>query len=80
MRPKNTFVVDLPVSVPNVERRSLFRWMNIQFTGKETMSLGIKCSKEHQDAFYDLCRGRVIRLTIRVDKDGNWELIKSKIL
>lgn len=62
------------------DRSAAFRWINLQHAGKELIPLTESVSNAHRDAAYALVRGRVVDLTFETDKDGNWKLLKAKLV
>ena len=74
MSAKNIFIAEVSISLPhNCEAE---RWLNLQHYGKESIPLHIKCSKEHVDAAYNLHRVRKINLKFKINKNGDWKLVK----
>ena len=73
---KNTFVAEVNISLPCEGKVELNRWLNLQHTGKELISLTEKVSREHKEAAYALHRCRRYRMKFRINKRGDWKLMK----
>lgn len=78
---RNTFTIRQGVHLNDgPERTAAFRWINLQHAGKELIPLDEKVSTPHKDAAYAVCRGRIVDLTFEVTKDGDWKLLKAKLV
>lgn len=72
-----TMVVNFP---KGKEGKRALHWLNVQYTGKPTMPLEEKCAEDHVEATHNLFCSRVVRLTIEIDKQGNWKLLESVLV
>jgi len=75
----NQFEVVTSVSMEGFSENRIFRWINLQYEGRELIPLNVKCSKKHQDAAWKVKMSRAVILTFEVNKNGSWKLIKSKL-
>lgn len=78
---KNSFSGSLPVRLEDgPERQKILRWLCVEHTGKIQLPLNQSATKEHREATYDFIRGGMIRVTVEVDKNGQMQLLKAKML
>ena len=74
----NEFEAVTSVSLPAHLQSKLHVWLNLQHRNERIMDLSVKCSKEHQDAAYNLHRSRKYTLKFRINKKGDWILLGVK--
>ena len=74
----NQFEVTVSAGLEGLNRQNIFRWINTQHDGRELIPLDEKCSKKHQDAAWNAVKYRIFVLTIEVNKNGSWKLIKTR--
>lgn len=66
----------IPIHLPDgVERRDVFKWLNLQYIGRESMSCNFTCSDNHMKAAYNVCIGRIFEIEFEVNKKGNIKII-----
>ena len=76
----NQFVIEVNLDFPDdMQGVNLMQWLNTQWTGKPTVPLKAKVGKEHLNASYRLHMGRRANLTLEIDKQGDWKLIKAEM-
>lgn len=80
IKPSDTFEIEVDGHLGTGTLKSLpvLQWLNIQHIGQPNTSLDInvKYSKEHTDATWRLMACRRFKLTIKVNKKGEWTVIK----
>jgi hypothetical protein len=78
VEPTNQFEIEVDGHLSSYTARPILEWLNIQHTGSPQISLDTKVryKKEHVEATHLLFAGRKIKLTIQIDKRGNWNIIK----
>ena len=68
---KPIFEQKFSVSIPEWDRSDLFRWQNVQFTGKEIIPLSKDVPKELQDAAWHMTSCSLMIVKFKVNKNGD---------
>lgn len=79
--PTNVFTVEVSIPFPSFgSDRGLNEWLNIQYTGKGLIPFTEKVSDKHLEAAYNMHKVRNARLTIELNKKGDWKLLGAKFI
>lgn len=82
IEPTNRFTIDLHAHINHAGAgvRPVLQWLNLQHVGRPTMPLEEVIGEQHRKSHENVHMGRLVRLTIEVDREGDWKLIDAELL